>query len=314
MKVKRILSVLLALCMLGSFAVCFAVAGDANVVIGKAYISFVDNGVRTEAGVNFPDALGTIFNRSEVELHAGDTIADVTRRFVEDVKGGKANIIPTSWGTLYLESIKNVITDSGVTLDSFGEKDAGAVSGWMYRLNNQFSNTAIDKAPVDIGDEIAWMYSCQIGADIGGDFNETSAAITGLTFSAGSLAPAFSTGVKDYTLNLPANVTAIKVEAELKDYFTETTYTLVHGGKSVDYKYYRDIPVSDGDKIVISTKKTTEQYDASYNYLGTVTDSDSVTITIAQAQSTPTNFIRAIIQAIIAFIKGLFANLGNIGK
>ena len=71
-------------------------------------------------------------------------------------------------------------------------------------------------------------------------------------------------------------------------------------------------PVSDGDKIVISTKKTTDQYDASYNWLGSVTDTDSVTVTIAMEKSTPTNFIRAIIQAIIAFIKGLFANLGNL--
>lgn len=311
MKVKKILSVLLALCMLGSFAVCFAVAGDANVVIGKAYISFVDNGVRTEAGVKYPDAFGTIYARSEVELHAGDTVADVSRRFVEDVKGAKMGYKTTQYGT-YFASIDNVITDSGVTIDSIGEFDAGSQSGWMYRLNNRFMPTSADATAVDIGDEIAWLYSCQWGSDVGNDFSVTSAAITGLTFSTGSLAPAFSSGVKDYTLTVPASTSAIKVEAELENYSTEVTYTLWHNGKAVDYKYYRDIPVSDGDKIVISTKKTTDQYDASYNWLGSVTDTDSVTVTIAMEKSTPTNFIRAIIQAIIAFIKGLFANLGNL--
>ena len=306
MKVKKILSVLLALSMLCSFACFFAAAGDANVVIGKAYISFVDNGVRTETGVTYPNPLGTIFGQSEVELHAGDTVADVTVRFLEKVKGASASII---YGGTYMESIKNVKADSGDTYASIGQYDGGSMSGWMYRVNNQFLNDGMNEVAVDIGDEIAWMYTCQAGADIGGNYLETSAAITGLSFTAGSLSPAFSTNVKEYTLNLPKNASSVKVEAELKDYYTAVTYTLVHGGKSVDYKYYRDIPVYDGDKIIISTKKTTVLYDESYTPIDTVNDSDSVTVNISIASGSTTDFIRAFFQAIIDFIKRIFSNL-----
>ena len=308
MKVKKILSVLLVISMLCSFAFCFAGAADAKAV-GKALISFVDNGVRTETGVTYPDALGTIYAQSAVDIFAGDTVATVTKRFVEDVKGATANIVDTSWGTKYLASIANVTTDSGKKIASFGEFDAGSWSGWMYKVNNRFSDDSIDMVAVEADDVIAWVFSCQAGPDVGKDFSETSAAITGLTFSAGTLAPAFSADVKEYTLTVAKNVTSIKAVAALKDYATEVTYTLVQGDKSTVYKYNRDIPVADGDKLVISTKKVTDLYDsATYAYLETVTDTDSVTVKIA-VEADKSGGIKDTIIAFIRLILDFFKNI-----
>ncbi len=312
MKVKKILSVLLAISMLCSFAFCFAGAADAKAAVGKAFISFVDNGVRTESGVTYPNALGTIYAQSAIDIYSGDTVATVTKRFVEDVKGATANIVDTAWGTKYLASIANVTTDSGKKIASFGEFDAGSWSGWMYKVNNRFSDDAIDTIAVESDDVIEWVFSCQAGPDVGKDFSETSAAITGLTFSTGSLAPAFSTGTKDYTLTVSKNVTSLKATAELKDYATEVTYTLVHGDKSTAYKYNREIPVADGDKIVISTKKVTDLYDSSFNYLETVTDTDSVTVTVkvsSDKSSSIVDSILAFFRLIIDFFRNIFGKL-----
>ena len=310
MKVKKILSVLLVISMLCSFAFCFASAADAK-AIGKALISFVDNGVRTETGVTYPNALGTIYAQSAIDIYTGDTVATVTKRFVEDVKGATANIVDTVWGTKYLASIANVTTDSGKKIASFGEFDGGSWSGWMYKVNNRFSDDAIDTIAVESDDVIEWVFSCQAGPDVGKDFSETSAAITGLTFSTGSLAPAFSADTKDYTLTVSKDVTAVKAVAALKDYATEVTYTLVHGDKSTAYKYNREIPVADGDKIIISTKKVTDLYDSSYNYLETVTDTDSVTVTVkvSSDKSSIVDSILAFFRLIIDFFRNIFGKL-----
>ena len=181
----------------------------------------------------------------------------------------------------------------------------------MYKVNNRFSDDAIDTIAVESDDVIEWVFSCQAGPDVGKDFSETSAAITGLTFSTGSLAPAFSADTKDYTLTVSKDVTAVKAVAALKDYATEVTYTLVHGDKSTAYKYNREIPVADGDKIIISTKKVTDLYDSSYNYLETVTDTDSVTVTVkvSSDKSSIVDSILAFFRLIIDFFRNIFGKL-----
>ena len=310
MKLKKTISVLLVFAVLCGFACCFSAAAEGR-VIGKAYISFEDRGERTEVMVRYPTAIGTIYGQAQVDVCAGDTVEDLTVRFLESVKGARALFTDTR-GKRHLAAIQNVITDSGVALDSFGDYDAGMFSGWMFRVNNQFTNDPTNVATVDIGDELCWVYTCQEGADIGGNKMETSAAITGLKFSSGTLSPAFTTAVKDYTLKLEKNVLSVKVEVDLKDYFTEATYTLVHNGRSVSYKYYRDMPVENGDKIIIETKKVTDLYDPLTNVrVDTKTDSDRVTVTIEQEQGKPLDFIHAFFQMIIDFIKGLFTKLGG---
>ena len=45
MKLKKAIAILLVFSMLGTFGCCFSAAAE-KTVIGKAYISFSDNGVR----------------------------------------------------------------------------------------------------------------------------------------------------------------------------------------------------------------------------------------------------------------------------
>ena len=278
---KKLLIALLAIALMAALAVFASAEGEK---IGVCYISFEDFGVRIETDVKYPEPFGVIYNRSEVDLYEGDTILDVTRRFVEEVKGARANIIDIP-GTSYMASIENVTTDSGKMIATLGEFDAGAWSGWVCKVNNQIPTVDPSEIIAEVDDEIEWLYTCQVGSDLGCDHSVTSAAITGLNFSAGELMPAFDESIKDYTLHLDDSIDSIRVKAELKSYETATVYTLVHDGASTVYKFNRDIPVADGDKIVISTKKTTDQYDEIYNFVGTVTDTDSVTITVSKGHT-----------------------------
>lgn len=301
MKFKKTISLLLVFALLSAFACCFSAAGS-EIVIGKAYISFSDNGIRTETGVNFPDPVGTIYGQSEVTLHAGDTVEDVTRAFVETIKLAQVEI-GVKDGKNYLKALKNVITESGSEIASFGEGDGGTGSGWMVKLNGRVCRDSIDKIYVDTSNEIEWCFSCQNGADIGSDLANPSAAIIGLSITPGELSPAFSTGVKDYTVSYAANVSSVKVIATAENSAAEISYTLHSDGKVIEYKPNIDIPIKHFDLIVVSSK--------CYDELNGQMLTDTINIRILQDSPKPTNFIRAFFLAIIEYIKNIFAKLAG---
>ena len=47
------------------------------------------------------------------------------------------------------------------------EYDAGSLSGWMYKVNGLFPNYGCSKYEVKPGDAIVWMYTCDLGRDVG---------------------------------------------------------------------------------------------------------------------------------------------------
>ena len=55
------------------------------------------------------------------------------------------------------------------------EFDCGAGSGWMYRVNGWFPNYGCSRYTVQDGDVIEWLYTCDLGNDIGGrnDYHES---------------------------------------------------------------------------------------------------------------------------------------------
>ena len=61
--------------------------------------------------------------------------------------------------------------DHRIVLDSFKnlfEFSAGSNSGWMYRVNGKFPNYGCSLYDVKSGDVIEWLYTCDLGHDIGG--------------------------------------------------------------------------------------------------------------------------------------------------
>ncbi len=52
-------------------------------------------------------------------------------------------------------------------IDGLFEKDFGPNSGWLYQVNGTFPNISCGSYPVKNGDEIAWLYTENLGTDRG---------------------------------------------------------------------------------------------------------------------------------------------------
>ena len=100
---------------------------------------------------------GIIFPTTEVEFSEGESVFDVLQRVCRD----NAIHMESSWTPLYnsayIEGIGNLY-----------EFDAGSLSGWMYAVNDWFPNYGCSLYQVQDGDVIRWVYTCDLGADVGG--------------------------------------------------------------------------------------------------------------------------------------------------
>jgi hypothetical protein len=57
---------------------------------------------------------------------------------------------------VYIEGINNLY-----------EFDAGELSGWTFKVNGWFPNYGSSRYQVKPGDVIEWVYTCNLGRDIG---------------------------------------------------------------------------------------------------------------------------------------------------
>ena len=67
------------------------------------------------------------------------------------------------------------------SINGLAEFDAGPLSGWMYRVNGLVPGTiAATQFPLRANDRVEWLFTRDLGADIGGDaFDDTGAAAPG---------------------------------------------------------------------------------------------------------------------------------------
>ena len=61
------------------------------------------------------------------------------------------------YGSAYIEGINNLY-----------EFDCGDLSGWMYSVNGVFPNVGCSQVQAAEGDVICFVYTCDLGADVGG--------------------------------------------------------------------------------------------------------------------------------------------------
>lgn len=100
---------------------------------------------------------GTILGSTSVSFSEGESVFDVLQHICK--KNGiqmEAKYTPV-YSSSYVEGISNLY-----------EFDVGENSGWMYRVNGWFPNYGCSRYAVKDGDVIEWLYSCNLGADVGG--------------------------------------------------------------------------------------------------------------------------------------------------
>lgn len=102
---------------------------------------------------------GVILPATTVTFTEGESVYDVLQRVCRD-NGIQMDV---SWsgkyGSAYVEGIANLY-----------EFDVGSGSGWMYKVNGWFPNYGCSGYTLSQGDVICWVYTCDLGDDVGGGY------------------------------------------------------------------------------------------------------------------------------------------------
>jgi len=101
---------------------------------------------------------GVLFDAQEA-LQPGDTVYDVFRRAL--MRERFHFEVATVAGTIYVAGIGNLY-----------EFDCGGTSGWLYRVNGVFQSVSCNQVRVAPGDLLEFVYTCDLGRDVGSDFDE----------------------------------------------------------------------------------------------------------------------------------------------
>lgn len=102
---------------------------------------------------------GTILAASTVTFSPGESVFDVLQRVCRERKIPMEFSFTPIYNSAYIEGIYNLY-----------EFDVGDGSGWMYKVNDWFPNYGCSRYQVQPGDVICWVYTCDLGYDVGGGF------------------------------------------------------------------------------------------------------------------------------------------------
>lgn len=102
---------------------------------------------------------GVIYAKKTVSFEEGETVFDVLSREMQ--KNG-----------IHMESSFNPVYNSRYIkgINNLYEFDCGEGSGWMYRVNGVFPNYGCSQYQVEDGDTIEWLYTCDLGVDLGRNY------------------------------------------------------------------------------------------------------------------------------------------------
>jgi len=103
---------------------------------------------------------GIILAEKEVELLDGESAFDVLLRATKAEKMHMEHSKTPLYKSAYIEGISNLY-----------EFDCGELSGWMYKVNGIFPSNGSSNYQLQDGDVLIWIYTCDLGRDIGGDWN-----------------------------------------------------------------------------------------------------------------------------------------------
>ena len=113
--------------------------------------------LENEAVIPYIPADGVILPTTEIEFTPGETAFDVLKRATRE-------------NDIQLEFRGDSVYSGGINIEGIGylyDFDAGALSGWMYKVNGLFPNHGTASYYVEDGDALVWVYTCDLGLDVG---------------------------------------------------------------------------------------------------------------------------------------------------
>lgn len=133
---------------------------ELHVTIEISAATILDNMDRLDpAKAEVLPADGIIVAEQTVVFYEGESVFDVLLRVTKDQKIHMEFTSVPMYNSKYIEGINNLY-----------EFDCGELSGWMYKVNGWFPNYGSSRYQLSDGDRIEWLYTCDLGRDIGGDW------------------------------------------------------------------------------------------------------------------------------------------------
>lgn len=102
---------------------------------------------------------GVILESVSVGFDDGDSVYDILLRELRSRGIHIESTFTPVYDSAYIEGINNIY-----------EFDCGPMSGWEYRVNGKFPNYGCSGYFPEEGDEICFLYTCELGADIGDEY------------------------------------------------------------------------------------------------------------------------------------------------
>lgn len=144
---------------------------------------------------------GVILSKTEVEIQDNDTVMSLTKR------------------VLGVEEISYKVNSGYVSsIDGQEEKDKGSGSGWMCSVNGSFINTSADNVDVRDGSDIKWLYTYDLGKDLGYSFEEQDKIdkAKDILNDKNASEKDIINAIKDVTKYFNQNFGSVKTEKEIK--------------------------------------------------------------------------------------------------
>ena len=102
---------------------------------------------------------GWILQPVEAAFTEGESAFDVLQRVCRENKIHMEFTDTPLYQSAYIEGIANLY-----------EFDCGDRSGWMYKVNDWFPNYGCSRYELQDGDTVEWVYTCELGDDVGGGY------------------------------------------------------------------------------------------------------------------------------------------------
>lgn len=100
---------------------------------------------------------GVILSVTSVTMHQGDTVFDLLTKVGQEKNISVIHKGSSTYHTVYITSIHNLAEKNA---------DCGPLSGWMYSVNGTVSDNGVSQQVLKNGDDVKFLYTCNLGKDI----------------------------------------------------------------------------------------------------------------------------------------------------
>ena len=104
---------------------------------------------------------GILLETVELEFNGGESVFDVFRKVLREEKIHFEYVDASAYDSVYIEGIGNLY-----------EFDCGPQSGWMFSVNGVYPVLGCSAYTLADGDVIVFNYTCDLGADLGADYEK----------------------------------------------------------------------------------------------------------------------------------------------